>query len=338
MSEWNLSGVKFEGDKTEQVPLTGLNVTKQHETKTAIFAAFRSNLADPQQSKYIVGGSIGYFGEQKLPAGNTEYGLATADHMEQRAKTTHEFNQGRIGFDKPAVMAIVVGSEGGYAGSCGNCRDVLRDTPGAIEHLTMVDAFREGGSAIVFSFKDLLVDSYPQKAKVTQDEETAINKAIKETAHPRTSFDVYGKSPLVARRTYALQINTDEGDHTWGPNTDHAFHTTTAAEVAQIMMRQDGNPFFHRAVFVGAETDGSPPDVLYRDRQTLSTMNLDQELLIGQEFNPDILLATYDKNKNISTVWETRLKDMLPLPFTPRNFGPEFMEYLKNEVRKYYEP
>lgn len=337
MSEWKLSGARFTGDKVEKTPFTPPYISYARDIDHAIRVAAMTKLADPQQSKYVVGGGIGYFGQEKYTAGNTEYGLATADHMEQRAKATHEFNQGKIGFDKPAILAIVVGQEGGYAGCCGNCRDVLRDTPGAVEHLTIVNAFREGGDAIVYPFKDLLVDAYPKVNRLADDERVAIHHAIEEAFNPRTSFDIYSQSPAADRRRYVLQIGQDDKDLTWGHDSDHAFHTTTAAEVARIMMRLDGNPFFDRALFIGEETDGSPPDVLYRDRQALLAINLDQELLLGQEINPRVTLATYNKQKEIAGVWHTTVKDMLPLPFTPKNFGPDFMAHLKQKTREFYE-
>ncbi|MBI4160473.1 MAG: hypothetical protein HY506_01030 [Candidatus Yanofskybacteria bacterium] len=72
---------------------------------------------------------------------------------------------------------------------------------------------------------------------------------------------------------------------------------------------------------------------MYKDRQHLMELNLQAELLAGQENDLPVYLATYSSQEQIIDVWRTSITEWLPLAFSPRNFGPEFIEYLTNYFR-----
>jgi hypothetical protein len=87
-----------------------------------------------------------------------------------------------------------------------------------------------------------------------------------------------------------------------------------------------------------------PPHVMYKDRQHLMELNLQGELMSGDPRDPQVHLITYDESnyeKNgrlfegaLAGVWTTSVKEWLPFPFSPANFGPEFVKRLTDYYKK----
>ncbi|MBI2406590.1 MAG: hypothetical protein HYV25_03350, partial [Candidatus Harrisonbacteria bacterium] len=78
-----------------------------------------------------------------------------------------------------------------------------------------------------------------------------------------------------------------------------------------------------RSVMIVAEGDGSaPPDVMYRDRQSLLNAAIEREHLTGTRYDPPVRLFTVS-NGAVTGAWKTTVEEWLPLPFSSRNFGDE---------------
>jgi len=76
---------------------------------------------------------------------------------------------------------------------------------------------------------------------------------------------------------------------------------------------------------------------MYKDRQHLLELNFQQECVSGQPSDPPIYLVMYErdaKGPKIRTVFKTSVKKWLPFPFSPANFGDEFVQNAAKKFKK----
>lgn len=107
------------------------------------------------------------------------------------------------------------------------------------------------------------------------------------------------------------------------------YHPVYALRDAIRQARRANDPFAQSVVIVSEDFgDKRAPQVMYKDRQHLLELNLQAELLAGKENNPPVWLATYGAQRRVTAAWRTSVKEWIPFPFIPRNFGQDFIEYL----------
>lgn len=288
-----------------------IDETKISQYEEALNIALNSSVANPCFSNYFVKESIG-----GLPCGNLEYGLCQALHGEECAIAA--FRSINNNEKSGVVIGIIAGDSGNVATPCGNCRDILRQN--LRMDLEIVSGSANGGIAIVATMRDYLFETFKD---VTID--TSINREIQETIHEgkRLTNDAYSPN-IYSERIYFALIVTEKNKFFGAHDIMCDYHPIYALRDAIRQARRTNDPFIKYVIIV---SEDAFPDVMYKDRQHLLELNLQAELLTGREQDPVIYLATSKGN-----VVTTTVKEWLPLPFNPRNFGPEFV----NHLTKYY--
>lgn len=118
------------------------------------------------------------------------------------------------------------------------------------------------------------------------------------------------------------------------------YHPIYAGRDAVRQAIRNFDPFISKLVVVRHTTPNTTlfkaPHVMYKDRQHLLELNLQAELILDKEQDPPVFLINYqveNTRPRVIDAWTTTLKTWLPFPFTARNFGPEFLQFLE----KYYQ-
>lgn len=243
------------------------------------------------------------------------------------------------------VLAIIAGSEGNLAGPCGNCRDILYDQFGADTQI--VTGAPTGGMALVAKLSDYLFDNFkklPRDSFLTLAKGGFITNTWEtKNQGERLTCDPYAPKDIHPERRYFAALVTDS--HPEGEIRKHPqgvivgtrdiycdYHPTYPIEDAFRQKRRTRDLFFDYVIIFGEAVSQIPPHVMYRDRQHLYEANLIQELLKGKEIDPPVYLVSQRHEGFLGSGWKTSVKEWLPYPFSPKNFGEEFLTHLK----KYY--
>lgn len=357
MPDWDFKTIEFYRDAEDGMKRKHriVELSSKQQKKTNIYAGFlktaaESTVANPKFSNYFVKASIGGYADLPLPVGNIEYGFCQAIHGEESAVAALRSHYGRrlLFGDDELVLGIIAGGPGLLASPCGNCRDIMRDELG--ENFEIVSGAKEGGLAIVTKMGDYLFRDYQciplkQATSMFGPLDFGVDLWVTRTigAGKRLENDAYG--PSNDRKYYALinaRLNGARdylGAEYYGAHDIMCeYHPIYALRDAVRQARRAHNPFINYVLVVGEFSDGRPPDVMYKDRQHLLELNLEQELLLGEEKDPPVYLAAVNGDKELLGVWKTSVKEWLPVAFSPRNFGDEFIRYLteyyKNKRRQ----
>lgn len=299
----------------------------------ALEKANGSSVAQPIFSGYHVKTAIGPVKSRFYTAGNIEYGDRKALHAEECAVGAYfSRTNGRLDSFQPPILALIAGSPGNPATPCGNCRDILLQAFGP--KLEIVSGAPEGGVAIVATLEQYLFVNFTTiSASVTEE----IQKLTEKAWHcgEKSERDAYSSAAsLAAFPHYRVSIKYD--CCSW--NTEKRF-TGTSGGNGSLGLGCEYHPLYpirdalralertqikrvqlQKVVIVANGDPYTPPHVPYRDRQHL----LEFHLASGKEGKPEIYLFR-TKNKKIVGAWQTDHQEWLPMPFSPTNFGKEFM-------------
>lgn len=326
------------------VPLPPAMRAKKDRFEQMIAAAGRSHCASPIYSGFYVNGAIAAEGDKILHGANKEYGDDQALHCEEDLVATLVSSMNSAERARTAKVMLAFSCGEGAPGvyplptCCGNCRDFLRDmlAPTTI----IISGTQNGGLATVATLADLLYTDYMPVAK--RDWAKAMPDSLMDTIVAeagRLAYHPYKNAAKFPLRKYAAMVKTNSKgvmNSYFGAIANGAdFHPLYALEDALRAAQRNGDPYVESVVIV-AEGDGSePPDVMSRDRQRLMEAALDAELLTGKPCNPKIILVTYADGATTG-VWETFSDEWLPFPFSPKEFGEEFLKGHVEYLRKKY--
>lgn len=290
----------------------------------ALIAAERSKVANPIFSHYFCKEGILQVKGDSAKAGNIEYGLCQALHGEESAVAAFRALCSRppggdiiLGIHADDKMAIQLAPR-----PCGNCRDIMRQHLGEYFEIVMGDP--EGETAVVVPMRFYLFDEY-ETVNAAKTSQGAIG-AVWETfgVGRRIENDFYSPSNVHPRRKYYASIKTAKHTYFGAHDVMCDYHPIYALRDAIRQARRCEDPFIKEVWIIGERCLGKPPDVMYKDRQHLLELNLQQELMLGEECDPVVFLATYSMQGRqlafIDGVWKTSVKEWLPFPFTARNF------------------
>jgi cytidine deaminase len=336
MADWEFKTVRYDGGKTILVDLSPKQQKRIQIYCEVLEKAKFSNVANPIFSNYFVKGSIGLSDGYGLkPAGNIEYGICQALHCEESAVAAFRSAHGRSTKKDDIILVILSGSPGAFASPCGNCRDIMLEDLG--EDFEIICGAPEGGIAVVTKMKDYLVEDFKEitinNGPPSVDIHSFLEKLLKTvSAGEQLENDAYSPKEIHPERRYYALIATRYGDYIGARDVMCEYHPIYALKDAIRQARRVNDPYIDYVIIVCEDFGGGPPHVMYKDRQHLIELNLQQELLLDEERDPKVYLATH-KQREIIRFWQTSIKEWLPFAFTPRNFGPEFIKRLE----KYYQ-
>lgn len=335
MNRWSFKSARLgEEGAILLVPLSRARRQRISHYTAALGAAVASRATWPTFSSYHVRESISVSGGAMIPAGNVEYGFCQALHAEEAAVAALFSTRNGGGRIINGILAIIAGTAGNLAMPCGNCRDILRQV--ADEDIEIISGAANGGIAIVVALRDAFFDRYAtiplDKLSVSDIDVMRLAMKGEKLAHDPYST-ACSSHPL---RRYHAVIVTSSKEYIGARSVNCDYHPTYAIEDAIRQAQRVCDPFI-KSVIVIAEGDGSaPPDVMYRDRQHLLEFNLEAELLRGNCQDPAVVLYAHSNNK-ITGAWQTSVKEWLPFPFSPRNFGEEFLASHTIYLRQRYQ-
>ncbi len=315
-----------------------IDLDEEQERRIGLYAkslesAAASEVASPKYSNYFVKEGIGTASAGVVDGGNMEYGMCQALHGEECAVSAWRSSGGWAGENDGLVLGIITGVPGIAAGPCGNCRDFLRDSIDS--DFEIVSGTEDGGVAVVVPFGMYLFDKYGEPEELPQHFENNLRKAISDGE--RHAFDPYSPPGLHPERKYYASLVTPTETFTGSISLRCEYHPTYPIEDAIRGAEKHSNPFMDYVIIA---SKGNIPDVMYRDRQHLLELNLDAEILKDKLLDPKVYLVDYgmeDSKLVLNSVMGTTVKEWLPMPFSPRNFGEEFMDgILKPYVGRRY--
>lgn len=325
--------------KVKETPLREAQVLKILSYVEALAVANNSLVPNPLFSDYFVKGSIGIVGGRFLPAGNIEYGVMQALHCEECAVAAF---RAHYGWDVKGEIVF------GFASSkkeintpptcCGNCRDIMIDALGT--DFEFVSGGLETEEAAISSMKSLLFNS-PKRVELPadicgfnfrRDELQLLVHRVLENEKVLAN-DAYSPINVFPERHYSVAIVSSGDTYSGAIDGMCEYHPIYPMRDAVREARRHNFPSIKFVVVVHDEKlSVGPPHVMYKDRQHLLEMNLQWELLSCEEHDPPVLLVNH-RNGVLTSVWQTSAKEWLPFPFTPRNFGKEFVEHLTSYYR-----
>lgn len=349
--EWELKALCWNSDGTYAFhDLSDEQKVRAPDYIRALETASGSPVANPIFSKYYVKESVGVTHSFMSYAGNIEYGLCQTLHGEEAAVAAFRASYSRRFLEKNRlVVGIIAGNPGSIATPCGNCRDIMLQDFG--EDFEIVSGAEDGGVAVVCKISDYLFNDFEKIdiQRYEKDEkvpELKMFRGIFEVDVEMTvergewfANDAYSPSNVYPERCYAACIVMEDKEtllpsgyyygardvmcdyHPIYPLRDAIRQARRAKEIKKSVIQS--------VMIVGKDGIDVAPQVMYKDRQHLLEFNLQTELLNGIEKDPPVYLVAH-RNKKVTGVWKTSVKKWLPLPFTPRNFGPEFITYLTN--------
>lgn len=285
----------------------------------ALATARDSQVAKPIFSNYFCKECATSVHGSPVPAGNIEYGFLQALHGEEAAVAAfRSLDPGAQGKD------IVLGFYTSDArvirpdNPCGNCRDIMRENFG--EDFEIVSGNPDGEIALVTPMSIYLFDDYQPVVLEHGKRVDAIRRTF--SAGKYLENDFYSSGDVYPRRKYYASIKTAQRYYYGAHDVMCDFHPIYALRDAVRQARRNHDPYVEEVWIIGENIGGEPPDVMYKDRQHLHELNLQQELLLGEERNPTVFLATYDHaiGPVAARIWRTTVKEWLPFPFTARNF------------------
>lgn len=296
----------------------------------ALETAAKSVVANPPFSNYFVKESIGPVGGEMLPAGNIEYGICQALHGEESAVAAFRARYGRTNVGE-LILGIVAGNPGNIATPCGNCRDIILEDLG--RDFEIVSGAADGGVAVVANMNHYLFSDFRSLAVRDISSDMLVKIGVAIWQGEMLVNDAYSPARIHPERKYHALIATHNNNFVGARDIMCEYHPIYALRDAIRQARRANDPFIQSVIIVCEDFGDGAPHVMYKDRQHLVELNLQAELLTRQENDPPVFLATYDSRKQIVCAWQTSVKEWIPLVFTPRNFGPEFIEYLTNYFR-----
>ncbi len=343
MAKWELRTIEKRNGEVKFVPLSEEQLTRVHAYERALEVAAESQVANPPFSKYFVKESIGAPFNPFMAAGNIEYGWCQALHGEESAVAAFRTMYGRSLGEPQPILGIIAGNPERIANPCGNCRDIMLEDLG--KDFEVVSAAAEGGMAVVVKMSDYLFDRPVARDLDFEDLRQEFDHKLRRLvnhAH-RMENDAYSPGTVHPERRYFAMIEAVGGVHCGAHDVMCEYHPIYALRDAVRQARRERNSHIKEVVIAGPSAgEGIIPHVMYKDRQHLLELNLQGELMAGKECDPPVHLLTYDEKQfrhatlfsgALVGAWTTSVKEWLPFPFSPANFGPEFLEHLK----KYYE-
>lgn len=272
-------------------------------------AAMDSTVPSPLFSQFFVKASIGV--KDFYHAGNREYGFCQALHAEEAAVATFKASSKT----KPKNPTLGIISESG-ATPCGNCRDILLDTFG--ENLEIVIGNLNEKTALVSKLDDFLFDDYKKipRVNVLNIEDSFITNvwATKQEGR-KITFDPYSPKDIHPQRRYFASLVTKNGLFTGSRDITFDYHPIYPLRDAIRQVRRAGNPYVDYVIILTEDVGKHPADVMYKDRQHLFELNLQQEITLGKQQNPKVYLVTQKEPGSIGGVWQTSVQQWLPAPF-----------------------
>jgi len=324
-SRWTLQGMIRNGSLVIPNPLNSHQERLVPDYLEALRVASSSQVSSPIFSHYIVREAIGPIGKKKYPAGNIEYGHLQALHGEESAIVTLKTHYPL--YDGEVILGIIAGEEGNIGAPCGNCRDLMLDTMGGRpEKLHIVSGAQTGGLAIATDLRTYLFEEYEQVDSLTQSIAQEV-ELIRINAQEKM-YDPYSPPDHpYPERIYLAGISDGNGAlFTAGHWVDADYHPTYAIENA--IVQAGSNIFMDHVVILSHNPNGQPPHVMYRDRQRLFGHNQKQEDILEKQLNPKIILV--NESGGELQIWQTTVKEWLPLPFSADSFGP-----FREDIRRY---
>lgn len=326
MSKWDFKTIEL----NPQGQVNFLNLSEKQKARIneyteALETAANSAVANPIFSNYFVKAGIGLVKCNMLPAGNIEYGLCQALHGEESAVTAFRSHYGRRANTSKIVLGMITMNPGDIVTPCGNCRDIILNELG--KDFEIVSGTIEGGMAIVVNMSHYLFSKF-KKREVELPTKTLLD--LKKTILHCESLvnDAYSPKDIHPERKYHAVIRTSANCFIGTRDIMCEYHPIYALRDAVRQARRAHDPYVQSVAILCPDLGGGVPHVMYKDRQHLMELNLQAELTIGYKKNPSVFLMTYNDQKYITNIWETTMKEWLPLPFSPRNFGSEFVQHL----------
>lgn len=329
MGKWQFKNAVFD-KKTGAVKLLYLSAKQRAniaQYEKALEVAARSQVACPRFSKYFVKESLGIVGRKAVPAGNIEYGFWQALHGEESAVAAFRSWYGRKSAGE-IVLGIIAGTPGNVPAPCGNCRDIILDDLGP--DFEIVSGAAGGGLAIVTKMRDYLFEDFTEFTGWSDIPGFQAEIILAAVEGERLTNDAYSSQSQYPERAYSALLNTDMGFVIGARDTMCDEHTIYALRDAVRQARRKGHTNVRRVVVVASCSNA--PHVMYKDRQHLAELILQNELVTMSENDPPIFLVSYQDNQ-IKRVWRTTAEEWIPHVFSPRNFGPEFMQHLTEYFR-----
>ncbi|HLD39478.1 MAG TPA: hypothetical protein VJB05_04165 [archaeon] len=316
---WEFKAIRKEAGKTVFADLSVEQQGRIPQYEEALRYAEQTQVPNPTFSNFYVRASAGVNSEY-VQGGNIEYGFCQALHSEESLVAAVRSRMGR----HDGMPIIAFSSLGLEPTCCGNCRDVLFDD---FEYGEIVSGSPAGGIASVATFDDIKFDGFRGTTPYVGLCRLAakINKRGEELVK-----DAYSGSQR-HERNYFVGITTDSGFYYVGAHDVACdFQPIYAGRDAMRQARRSRDPFIKSIIVVSQEK----PRVMYKDRQHLLELNIDGEMLSGQERNPPIFLVSF-KNE-VTGMWGARLKETMPFPFMVTAFGDEFIDKYKAWCKKAY--
>jgi len=327
MSNWDFKAARLDANgKVEIIDLSDEQKARTGEYIRALEIAKNSVVANPSFSQYFVKEGIGVVGGKMLAAGNIEYGICQALHAEEAAVAAFRSHYGRKA-NKNVILGILAGNPGNIASPCGNCRDILLEDLG--QDFEIVCGAPAGGIAVVTKMSDYLFSDF-KRVSITKAPLELVKSAILTIYQGEQLVnDAYSPQQLHPERRYHASIITYSHTFFGARDVMCEYHPIYALRDAIRQARRAKDPFIQTVIVVCEDFGNGAPQVMYKDRQHLLELNVQAELLSGKEDDPPVYLMSYQKEtKNIVAIWKTSVKEWIPFVFSPRNFGPEFVEYL----------
>ncbi len=320
----------------------------------ALNVAAQSEVSHPIYSGYRVKESI-----SGLPAGNISYGKKRALHGEEVAVANIYSKEGIVSASElplilrniatynPAIalpkiipnliLAIIAHDPDGMAKPCGNCLDLLRDKLG--RSLNVVFGASGGGEAKVAKLGDFLFEVGREHRISLRAREgpnliaTLAGQTFSEGT--RLTDDAYVSKAEALSRNYNALVVTNKGKYYGGYECLCDYHPIYAGRDAIRQARRAHDYFLRYALFTAPGPGNNPPDIMYMDRQHLMEYALIGDLETGREGDKPVYLASIDpQRKAVTGLWQTSVREFLPFPFSPINFGEEFVSHFKEYYRR----
>lgn len=333
MSNWTFKTLPLKPrGSTELIDLNQGQIRKVHKYVRALQTGVKSAVANPPFSNYFVKGSIfPQDGLRAMETGNIEYGFCQALHGEESAVAALRSFYGRKP-DEEIIHAIVAGNPGNIASPCGNCRDIMLEDLGL--GLEIVCGSPEGGVAVVATMEHYTFSDFRQMDLGSFWGPILASADAAYWGGERMVNDAYSPKNIHPERRYHAAIQGEDGLYIGARDVMCEYHPIYALRDAVRQARRANDPFIKHVVIICEDFGGGAPHVMYKDRQHLLELNLEGELLVSEEFDPLVFLVTHGDEGKLTGAWQTTVKEWLPYPFTPRNFGPEFIESLTTYYKK----
>lgn len=328
MGKWNFKNARLNASGCMSLEdISPKQKARVNKYTKALEVATKSAVANPPFSNYFVKVGVGAVRGKMLPGGNIEYGICQALHGEESAVAAFRSHYGRKKVGN-AVLRIIAGNPGSITTPCGNCRDIMLEDLGA--DFEIVSGAASGGVAVVAKMSQYLFYGFGSLAVGNLHPDTLCKMKVAIHEGALLVNDAYSPEHVHPERRYHALITTRHNSFVGARDVMCDYHPIYALRDATRQARRANDPYVHSVYIVCEDFDGRPPHVMYKDRQHLLELNLQAELLTGEENNPPVFLATYDAQRRVTRAWETSVKEWLPFPFIPRAFGKEFIENLTN--------